>query len=286
MSLLKGIVQGAAQGFVDSAIGKFLGHGATQEKQGFNAQNLLSSLNNSGLAHAGHFEVQLTGPKNKVNAPAAYRETLLTVDSERDMLYRAESVELPGRSLATVDHRFDNYSPISRVVTGQTYVDVAVTFLLSEDLREKEYFERWQDAAVQTGAFMNEGSIPKNNPSYYNDYVGTVTIRQYGADGTLRSVHKLDKAYPLVLGGVQMNWSDDGFARLVVSFSYQRYRVVFYNQNQAKKGISGSFSIGKGGISGSLGIPGIGTLNAGGGKFSANLGEGATALGKKIFNAL
>lgn len=284
MSLVKGLVQGAAQGFVDSAIGKFLGHGATQEKSGFSAQNIVSSLSKSGVAHSGHFEVQLVGPKGNINSNDA--TTTLSADSEREMMYRAESVELPGRSLATLDHRFDNYSPITRVVTGQTYVDVAITFLLSEDLREKEYFEKWQNAAVQTGAFFDAGQIAKNNPSYYNDYIGTVIIRQYGADGTLRSVHKLDKAYPLVLGGVQMSWSDEAFARMVVSFSYQTYRVIFYNQDQAKKGISGGFSIGKGGIAGSLSVPGIGTINAGGGRIATDLGAGATALGKKIFNAL
>lgn len=279
MSLLKGLVQGAAQGFVDSAVGKYLGNGGNQEKQGFNAQNIITSLNKTGVAKSSHFEVQFIRRKNGNSI------------AERDMIYRAESVELPGRSLATVDHRFDNYSPISRVVTGQTYTDVAVTFLLSEDLREKEYFERWQDSAVQTGAFQDTTNdfskkYPKNNVQYYDDYIGVVEIRQFGSNGELKSIHKLDNAFPIVLGGVQMSWSDESVARLAVSFSYQRYRAVFYHQDQPEKGMNGSFSIGPNGIAGSIGIPGVGTINAGGGRIGGNLSAGGQLLGKKIFSAL
>ena len=200
------------------------------------------------------------------------------------MMYRAESAEIPGRSLATLDHRFDNYSPISRVVTGQTYVDVTVTFLLSEDLREKEYFERWQAAAVGTGAFSSgRANDARNNPAYYDQYVGTVIIRQYGADGSLRSIHSLENAFPIVMGGVQMNWSDEAHAKLQVTFSYNRYTAVFNRQDQAKQGVGFGFSIGPGGLKANLNIPGIGSFNAGGGRFGANIQPLVNGVSKKIF---
>ena len=284
------LVKNAAKSFVDNGIKSLLGGGGGP-REGFSAQNIVASLNKSGVANASHFEVQITGPKSKLldskNKTQGFvnerDSTGLNNGSERDMMYRAESIEIPGRSLATVDHRFDNYSPISRVVTGQTYVDVAVTFLLSEDLREKEYFEKWQGSAVGTGAFSaTRADNSRNNPAYYDQYVGSVTIRQYGSDGTIRSIHKLENAFPIVMSGVQMSWQSEEHARLTVSFSYNRYTAVFYNQNQAQKGISGGFSLGPGGLSGSLQIPGIGSFNAGGGRTSVNLG----GLKKKIFNAL
>jgi len=272
--MLGDLVKGAAKSFIDNGIKSLFGGGGGPS-EGFSAQNILASLNETGVAHSGHFEVFLVSNLQKAT-------TFDKVGAESKMRFRAEAAEIPGRSLATVDQRFDNYSPIARVVTGQTYTDVTVTFLLSEDLREKEYFERWQESAVQTGAFQDIGAQTKNNPQYYNDYVGVVEIRQYGAAGDLRSVHKLDNAFPIVVGGVQMNWGDEGFARLQVTFSYQRYRAVFYNQNQAQKGISGGFSLGPGGLSGSLQVPGIGSFNVGGGRSAVNLG----GLKKKIFNAL
>jgi hypothetical protein len=279
------LVKGAAKGFVDKAIGDLFGGGGGPQ-DGFSAQNIVSSLNKSGVANAGHFEVEITGPRGRLldaNDVAGGTEgvsTGLGSAAERDMMYRAEAAELPGRSLATLDHRFDNYAPISRVVTGQTYTPITVTFLLSEDLREKQYFETWQGNAVSTGAFSTNSSYARANPQYYHQYVGTVTIRQYGADGTLRSVHKLNEAYPYVIGSIGMNWNTDEHARLQISFTYHSYQAVFYNQNQAQKGISGGFSLGPGGLSGSLQVPGIGSFNVGGGRTSVNLG----GVKKKIFS--
>lgn len=273
------LVKGAAKDFIDSGIKSLLGGGGGA-REGFSAQNILSSLNKSGAAHSGHFEVQITSnPKLGISS------------FERDMVFRAESAELPGRAMATADHRFDNYSPVQKVVVGQTYVDMSISFLLSEDLREKEYFERWQDGMTQTGAFeggnslVRDGitnSISKHNVRYFHDYIGSITIRQYGSDGTLRSVHTLQEAYPLQMGAVQMNWSDEGFARMTVVFHYKKYKAVFYNQNQAQKGISAGFSLGPGGLSGSLQVPGIGSFNVGGGRTSLNLG----GVKKKIFSAI
>lgn len=292
--MLGDLVKDTAKDFVDSGIKSLLGGfgGTSGPKEGFSVQNVVASLQKSGLANSSHFEVQCTGPRTlQVPKEEAMMDgdfytqtsTGLSDVQENEMMYRAESCELPGRSLATVDHRFDNYSPISRVVTGQTYVDSSITFLLSEDLREKEYFERWQDAAVGTGAFAKgSANEAKNNPAYHDQYVGTVTIRQYGADGTLRSVHKLEKAFPIVLGGVQMSWSSDEHARLAVSFSYNRYTAVFYKQNQAEKGISAGFSLGPGGLAGSLQVPGIGSFNVGGGRTSVNL----DGVNKKVFSAI
>lgn len=290
MSLLKGIVQGAAQGFVDSAIGKFLGHGASGEKQGFNAQNMLSSLSKSGVAHSGHFEVQVTGPRQRLldkedsfqGNIQSRASTGLGGGAEREMIYRAEAAEIPGRSIATVEHRFDNYSPISRVATGQTYTPITISFLLSEDLREKEYFEQWHDQIVGTGAFTTNSPKARSNAQYYHQYVGSVIIRQYGSNGQIKSIHTLNEAYPYVIGGIGVNWNDDAHMRLQVQFTYQSYQAVFYKQDQAEKGMSFGFSLGKGGLSASLSVPGIGSIGTGGGRSAANFAP----LGKKIFSSI
>ena len=186
------LVKGAAQSFIDNGIKSLFGGGGGPS-EGFSAQNIVATLSKSGVAHAGHFEVQLTGPKSRllnssdaaVNTPGNQGSTGLSSKAEQDMMYRAEAAELPGRSLATVDHRFDNYAPISRVVTGQTYTPITISFVLSEDLREKEYFETWQNAAVSTGAFSTNSAYARANPQYYHQYVGTVIIRQYGAEGSI-----------------------------------------------------------------------------------------------------
>jgi hypothetical protein len=135
-------------------------------------------------------------------------------------------------------------------------------------MREKEYFEIWQNKMVNTGAFETGDnrftergySQSKFNTNYFDDYLGTVTIRQYGSSGELHSIHTLQEAYPIILNPITMSWGTDELARMSATFSYRNYRCVFNKRNQPGLGFGFSFSIGPGGISGSARIPGIGNI--------------------------
>lgn len=225
----------------------------------FNVNNLVTSLNKTGIAKTSHFEVQITGADDSA--------------IEEGLMARVDSCELPGRSLMTAEHKFTNYGPLNKVpYGGQVYTDSSMTIILSEDMREKEYFEYWQNKIVNTGAFEQtnrDGAVmSKFNTKYFINYTGTVTLRQYGSAGDLRSIHILNEAYPIIINPITMSWAQDDVARLNVTFVYRNYRCVFNKQDQSGQGFKGSFSIGPGGISGSLSIPGIGniggSLNRGG----------------------
>lgn len=233
----------------------------------FNVQNLVSSLNRSGLAKSSHFEVEITGPGD--------------VGVEREILYRADTAELPGRTITTADYKFGNYGPLNKVPYNALYGDVTIGILVSEDLREKEYFEIWQDKMINTGAFEKSGGIVgrANSPfnvKYFDDYIGVVTVRQYGSGGELRSIHTFNECYPIILQPVVLTWGDDTPIKINVTFAYKNYKVAFRKSDQSRFGKGFSISIGPGGIAGSVRIPGIGTIagnsNAGGLKaVTANL---------------
>ena len=233
----------------------------------FNVNNLLSSINKSGVAKSSHFEVQITGVGN--------------TGDEEQLMSRADTAELPGRSLMTAEHKFTNYGPMNKVpYGGQIYTDSTISFLLSEDMREKEYFEYWQNRIVNTGAF-EVGSSQKDfygyvqsnfNTKYFDEYLGTIVIRQYGSSGELRSIHTLNEAYPLIINPIAMSWGSDELAKLNVTFTYRNYKVVYAKQDQPGLGLGFSLSIGPNGISGSARIPGIGNIagSTGGGLNTVN----------------
>lgn len=211
----------------------------------FNVQEMISSLSKSGTAKSSHFEVFITG-----------------VDGdERGLATRCDTAELPGRTLTTTETRFGNYGPVAKVAYGQVYTDVTMSFILSEDLREKEYFEKWHATCVGTGAFEGESTASdfygfgygaEFLVGYWDNYVGTIEIRQYGSAGDLRSIHTLNQAYPIIIGSLPMNWSDDNILKLSVTFAYKNYKCVFYNQDQPGMGAGFSFRLDKTGIAASV----------------------------------
>ena len=213
----------------------------------FSVQNIVASLNKSGVAKASHFEVQITG--------------IGASDLERDMMFRCDSAELPGRTISTAEYRI--YGPVQKIPYGSLVGDVNLTFLLSEDMREKEYFERWADTIVGAGTFGK--STGKYNVEYYDTITGQIVIRQYGEAGQLTSIHTLIEAYPISIAPVSMSWGDEAPAKLSITFSYRDYKVVFNRSDQPGLGASFGFSFGPGGLAASARIPGLGNISALGG---------------------
>jgi len=209
----------------------------------FNPQNLIASLNKSGIAKNSHFEVQITGVGES--------------DMERDMMARVSQASLPGRTISTAEYKI--YGPIQKIPYGATYTDASFSVILSEDMREKEYFEKWHERIVGSNTFGLGRA--KHNIEYYDVITGVVNIRQYGEAGQLNSIHTLTEAYPLVIGEVGMNWSDENPAELAVTMAYKDYKVVFYRSDQPGLGASFSFSFGPGGLAASARIPGIGNIS-------------------------
>jgi hypothetical protein len=214
---------------------------------GFNVQNIVSSINKSGVAASSHFEVHLPDWINS---------------NSRELLYRADSANLPGRTVMTTEHKFTNYGPINKVPYGQIYGDVTITFLLSEDLREKDYFETWQSKIIDTGSNnWRTFGRSKFNVEYFDNYASNVDIRQYGSNGGLRTIHTLREAYPIMISDIAMAWGTEEPAKLSVTFAYRNYKFVQVdNSNQPGVGISGSINWGKDKLAGALNIPGFGNI--------------------------
>jgi hypothetical protein len=303
MGLASDFLKRQASQFVDRGINSLLGgiFGGPQEAgSGFSVNRMVASLDKSGIAPSSHFEVFIFGGKN--------------VGDERDMAFRVDTIDLPGRNFAPIDHKFTNMGPVNRIPGQQFYSDVTATILLSEDLREKDYFEWWHEKIVNTGAYetastyaaedaANEQArtdaetnmvafeaIPSkynrsysNSPfthRYFDSYIGRVEIRQYGMNGELRSIHTLNEAYPLSIAPISMSWGSEDAARMQVTFGYRNYKAVFNKADQPGMGFGFSFSLGKGGLKLGARLPGLGNIGfAKGAGLTANLG----GLSKKIF---
>ena len=214
-----------------------------------NISKFTSALQKSGYARSSHFECQITGPGNSI--------------SENDLLYRIDEIEIPGRSLSTIEHKFTNIGPPSKIAYDSIYGDFTINILLSEDMREKEYFEEWHNAAVDTGAFEVSTSKYSRSPfavKYIDNYVGTITIRQFGPQGSLYSIHTLLEAFPTAIGGIQMGWENSEPAKLSVTFSFRSYRTVFNKQDQPGLGLGFSLRLDRDGLAGSFRDPNLGNI--------------------------
>lgn len=148
----------------------------------------------------------------------------LVIFDDRELSLHGEAAELPGRMLQTQDYRY--FGPSRRIPFQTLYPEISMTFSLSGDLREREYFMSWQDRAIGDHRKRNSSiTAASSDIGYYNSYVKDVEIRAYeeGDDSAYHSII-LHEAFPAQVTAVPLSWAEtDSNSKLNVQFMYHRF---------------------------------------------------------------
>lgn len=206
----------------------------------FNVNEMVSSLNRSGVSRTSDFTVECFAPRGDAGL-------------QREMQMRAVAAELPGRSIITKEYKPSNIGPFNRMPYGQTYADITVRFLASEDLRERYYFERWQNQMLDTGAFLETAGVYRPGSrftnKYFDEYAGTITVTIYNQGGGISAIFKLNEAYPLFIGPTPLNWDQSDLVVFPVTFAFKNYELRTEGSSQPRLGNKFSFNVGPNGVS-------------------------------------
>ncbi len=159
----------------------------------FNIADFSSELNRSGTIRKSNYQVFLL-PRKPVDSTI-----------EQSLLYRCIDVTIPGYSLFTSQRKI--YGAATKVAYDTVSEDISLTILVSEDLREKTYFEKWKDTIV------GDHGDPTKNPNpqmwdigYYDDYVADVNIKMYSDAGKQTFSITAYSAYPATIGNLELSY--------------------------------------------------------------------------------
>ena len=140
---------------------------------------------------------------------------------------QCETAELPGKSLQTSDVKI--YGPTFKVPYLAAYSDITLGFLCTNEFYERKLFDRWLEAIIPNDS--NNPRFPKGRNSRY---MTNIKVVQY--DDFIKQIYAVEliDAFPISIAPQSLSWSEDGFHRLNVQFSYQKYKTIY----------SGSYDIG------------------------------------------
>jgi hypothetical protein len=133
--------------------------------------------------------------------------------SARSLNYRCENATLPGRTFATTEQK--TYGPIEKFPYLTTYTDIDLTFIVDDDMQQKIFFDGWMD-------YINP--LYNYNIRYKSDYTTAITINQYDVQNKLTYSVNLYDAYPISINQMDLDWSNDGHHKLVVTFAYTTWQ--------------------------------------------------------------
>ena len=165
--------------------------------------NFISSFN-VDVARPSRFDVTIPIPLSL----ATY------ITSARNLTYRCESAQLPGRTFETTLKKMGS-APIEKFPYHTMYQDSTFTFILSDDMNEKIFFDAWMELMNPTTDF---------NFQYKSNYAVDITVNQYDLEGNLTYAGVLQEAFPVDVNQLDMEWSSEGYHKLGVVFAYKQWQ--------------------------------------------------------------
>lgn len=196
------------------------------EGTAFGVLNDLVSLfhDNNGYAQPNKYEIVIIPPTKRGggNQSNMFGGTERLSDLRKISL-KAQSVTLPGRSLATGTD--DNiYGPNREIVEGVTYADdIDIEFQSTSGLAERVFFENWQQQAFDQNTW---------NVQYYDDYTGFLEIYILDQQNQRRYGVKLWEVFPKTINPTALAYdANDQLFMTGVSFSFRYWTSLDQSQN-------------------------------------------------------
>lgn len=139
--------------------------------------------------------------------PALYAKKL------GDLGFMCNQMTFPARSFMTTESR--HIGTPFRLPYSTQYQDVAFTFHCSSDMRERKYFELWQQSIV---------NVHINSFNFYKEYVMPVHLMQLDNEGNVTYQVTLIEAYPISIEGVtSSSAARDEVQQCTVTMAYRHW---------------------------------------------------------------
>ena len=128
---------------------------------------------------------------------------------------QCESISFPGRNIDTAPDT-NIYGPTREIAQGYSYADITGVFQMSNDFREKKFFETWQKLAFNSQAW---------NMEYYYNYVGKLTISQLDTEDRKSYGIEIMDCFPKTIAAQSASYTPaTEIQKLSVTFAYRYWK--------------------------------------------------------------
>lgn len=174
--------------------------------------SLLENLRQSPLLRPNRYEVQILWPEGNREMDNGLERPGPSTNCW------ADSISLPGRSLATVERRTfgpQREMPYERLFSG----DLEVTFVLQKGAYWRHKMEQWMDLVI-------DPDTNKINPDR-STYLGELAIHMLDDSNEPGYSIIVKEVFPKTISPVNLSYSQDNdYLRQTVSFSFRNYVEV------------------------------------------------------------
>ena len=205
---------------------------------GFNINNFLSHINQSGVLVANKFLVNFNAPQGLVIAETrSINSTVVNYSREMNDLitFRADSVTAPGVTLDTANIYKLGIGPSEKKPFNARFNDIRVSFLVDKNADLYTFFYTWINYIFNySGSQINSVNqntrttgVASYTSAYKNTYETDIEIVMFDESGEFPvQVFRLKKAYPVMISDINLSWSAKStLIKLDVMFTFKDWTL-------------------------------------------------------------
>lgn len=175
--------------------------------ENFSISTFSSTIAKQGLYSSNKFEVEIQLPGIIGGANEA-----------RSMSIMCESASIAGRTISTLTDRIYG---LKREIpyNDYTYDALQLTFVCSEDLRERKLLDKWSEAVVSP--------INGSDVAYFDTITSIIKVYPMDRYGYRSSNYQITyvEVFPKTVQAIELNHSTTNqISKVIASFSYSYYR--------------------------------------------------------------
>jgi hypothetical protein len=186
-----------------------------------------------GLARGNRYAVYISHPSKSINNllqfnPATLLSNLISGDGvhigdfisdPRDMFLLCQTATMPGKRILTTEAMHNHH--LAKKPYSAATDEVTMSFILTNDYYIKKYFDMWQEMIIDT-------SGEHYKAFYKQDYCTDVLIQQISQSNDMIPGYtiKLENAYPITVGSIDLSEGSEGMMELSITFEYDNFKSL------------------------------------------------------------
>ena len=173
-----------------------------------NIDTFVANITKSGLSRANRYELVITAPS--VSSLGNFSKGTL---GDENFRFRVKNVSLPSLSIATSETKI--YGPVRLAPYNITYDQLPFTVYLSDDFKERTYFENWIHYIFD---------YDSNRLRYYEAYSASdMKLMVMNEHNQVTETYTFEEAYPLSVGEISLAYENEEVATCDISMTYRKY---------------------------------------------------------------
>lgn len=186
----------------------------------FNIETFKSNLGKvRGIAPTSKFEVYIWNKADSI---------LSKMNANKELRFLAFSADIPGISFSPDLIMLNGYGRINEIPIRTIISDCVIEFYMDSNNHAYEFFHSWLNTVSNfNGADYKTSNFDLLN--YPSEYYADVFINFKNNDGTDIFTTELIDAYPLELGGVNLDWNNENLlASSQVRIGFRAIKTKFF----------------------------------------------------------